>query len=110
MVVNKKKMEKFKVNCKNCGSDKIQLSLEKDGGYSNWTVMSDGKVAFKCHGCGKYGSTLDYERPNELSNFNVRCLKCDEIDNWDHSIQDVDENRGPTNITCKKCGNQQEQE
>lgn len=103
-------MEKFKVNCKNCvengvSSDKIQVSLESDSGYSNYTVMYDGKIAFKCVSCGKYGSTDEYDNPNEIKNFQVRCLKCDEVDNWEFTIQDVDEMGDPTCIYCPKCDN-----
>ena len=72
------KEEKFKINCISCGSDKIQTTLEGDNGYSDWTVMETGFVSFKCHGCGKFGSTDTFAKPNELSNFNVRCLKCED--------------------------------
>lgn len=100
------KEELFKINCKNCGSDKIQTTLEGDSGYSDWTVMDSGKIAFKCHGCGKYGSTYEYDKPNELSNFNIRCLKCDAVDEWDYWIANVDHNEDEvTHIECKKCGN-----
>ncbi len=99
------KEEKFKINCKSCGSDKIQTTLQGASGYSNYTVMEAGKVAFKCIGCGKYGSTDTFDKPNELSNFNIRCLKCDSVDNWDYNIQDVDHEGAETSMWCKSCGN-----
>lgn len=102
--------EKFKINCISCGSDKIQTTFEADSGYSNWTVMDCGFISFKCHGCGKFGTTDDYAKPNELSNFNIRCLKCDEENNWDYEIQDVDGEDDETHISCKKCGNNTIQE
>lgn len=107
--------EKFKINCKNClenkmQSDKIQTTLEGDSGYSNWTVIDSGKVAFKCHGCGKYGSSDEYDKPNELDNFTIRCLQCDTFDEVEYNIQDVDGEEEETNMTCKKCGNKLEED
>lgn len=98
--------EKFKINCKNCGSDKIQSTLEGDSGYSDYTVIDSGRIAFKCIGCGKYGSTDKYEIPNELSNFNIRCLKCDKVNYWDYWIRSVDYlDNEKTYIECKNCLN-----
>ena len=102
------KEEKFKINCISCGSDSIQTTLEGDSGYSDWTVMDSGFISFKCHECGKFGSTDSFAKPNELSNFNVRCLKCDEHNNWDYWIANVDHSDDEnTYIECKKCGNKQ---
>ncbi len=70
--------------------------------------MESGKVAFKCHGCGKFGSTDEYDKPNELSNFEVVCLMCDNYNqkdnNWAFIIGDVDGETQKTHIECKTCG------
>lgn len=92
------------IKCLNgaCIGGKIEVSLEKDSGYSNWTVMDSGFVEFKCHGCGKFGSTDSYKKPNEIENFEVSCNLCGSKE-WGESIQDVDEESEPTHIYCKKC-------
>lgn len=100
----------FEVKCKNhdCIGGRIETTLEDDSGYSNWTVMGSGKIAFKCHGCGKYGSTYEYDMPNEIDNFSVVCLECREYNqkdgNWSHIIGDVDGQEQRTHIECKTCG------
>lgn len=100
----------FRISCKNesCPGGRIETTLEDDSGYSNWTVMDSGKIAFKCHGCGKYGSTYEYDEPNELDNFKVICLNCSDYDqkdkNWGSHIGDVDGNVQRTFIECKTCG------
>lgn len=100
----------FRIRCKNeqCIGGRIETTLEDDSGYSNWTVMDSGKIAFKCHGCGKYGSTDEFEKPNELDNFEVICLNCPDYrqkdKNWDYSVGDVDGYEPQTHIDCKTCG------
>lgn len=100
----------FLIECENpnCPGGRIETTMEDDSGYSNWTVMDSGKIAFKCHGCGKYGSTDKYDNPNELSNFKVICLNCSEYnqkdENWDYNIGDVDGESERTYIQCKSCG------
>lgn len=100
----------FSVKCKNpdCIGGSIQTTLENDSGYSNYTVIDSGKVAFKCHGCGKYGSTYEYDSPNELKNFGIICLNCSEYDrdkeDWSFHIGDVDEETQKTHIECNRCG------
>lgn len=100
----------FRISCKNpvCIGGRIETTLEDDSGYSNWTVMDSGKVAFKCHGCGKYGSTYEYDEPNELDNFEVICLNCPDFrqkdENWSFGIGDVDGENISTHIECKTCG------
>lgn len=100
----------FEVRCINpqCIGGRIETTMEDDSGYSNWTVMDSGKIAFKCHGCGKYGSTDEYDQPNEMSNFEVICLECSEYrvkpNNFDYGIGDVDGDDVKTHITCKECG------
>jgi len=104
-------MLNFKVTCKNCKSDgKIQTTMESDSGYSNWTVMDNGYVEFKCHGCGKFASTDEYkDKPNnQPENFEVECNKCGSKE-WGYNIQDVDGEDEPTHILCKKCGAKESQ-
>lgn len=94
-----------KIECKNpnCVSGRIETTMTSDYGYSNWTVMDDGCVEFKCHGCGKFASTDTYKKPNEPDNFRVTCLRCGS-EKWEESIQDVDGNEPPTHIKCVDCG------
>jgi len=100
----------FKITCKNpqCIGGRIETTLEDDSGYSNWTVIDSGKIAFKCHGCGKYGSTYEYDTPNEIDNFEVICLQCGDYyqrdKNWDSHIGDVDNEVERSYIQCKSCG------
>lgn len=102
--------EGFEVSCKNqkCVGGKIEVQIDSDSGYSNWTVMESGKISFKCHGCGKYGSTDGYDKPNELDNFEVLCLECSSYqrkdNNWEYNIQDVDGEDQMSFIECKTCG------
>jgi len=93
------------IKCKNpqCIGGRIETTMEKDSGYSNWTVMDSGFIEFKCHGCGKFASTDTYKKPNEPEDFEVTCDQCGSKE-WDANIQDVDEEQKErTNIECKKC-------
>lgn len=102
-------MEKEKTNhtisCKNpdCIGGRIETTMEDDSGYSNWTVMDDGCIEFKCHGCGKFASTDTFKKPNEPDNFRITCNKCGS-EEWEGNIQDVDETSEETHIRCKNCG------
>lgn len=99
----------FTIKCLNpqCIGSRIQTSMTQDGGYSNWTVMSDGAVEFKCHGCGKFATTESYVTPNEPDNFQVTCDSCGS-NKWSPNIQDVDENQEePTNMECDQCHKKQ---
>jgi len=93
------------IKCKNpnCIGGRIETTMNGDSGYSNWTVMEDGYIEFKCHGCGKFASTDKYKTPNEPDNFEVMCNKCG-CKEWIAYIQDVDEELEETHIECKKCG------
>jgi hypothetical protein len=93
-----------KIECKNtnCIGGRLETTMVGDEGYSNWTVMDDGFIEFKCHGCGKFASTDTYKKPNEPENFEVICLKCNSKE-WEENIQDVDEEAEETNIECKNC-------
>jgi hypothetical protein len=95
----------FTIKCKNpqCVGGRIETTMEDDSGYSNWTVMDNGYVEFKCHGCGKFGSTDEYKKPNELNNFEVKCDRCGGTE-WTEHIGDVDNEDTPTHIECKGCG------
>lgn len=92
------------IKCLNpqCIGGRIETTMEGDNGYSNWTVMNSGFVEFKCHGCGKFGSTDTYKEPNEIKNFEVKCNLCSATE-WSAHIQDVDEENEPTHIECDKC-------
>lgn len=89
---------------KDCIGGRIETTMEGDSGYSNWTVLDIGFVEFKCHGCGKFGSTDSYkDKPNnQLSNFEVTCKKCGS-NKWEENIQDCDGEEEETNIECKDC-------
>jgi len=91
--------------CKNpnCIGGRIETTMCGDSGYSNWTVLSDGEIEFKCHGCGKFGSTCCYGNNNEIKNFLVRCLSCGS-EKWSSHIQDVDRDEEETHIVCDECG------
>lgn len=93
-----------KIEClnKDCIGGRIETTMERDSGYSNWTVMDSGFIEFKCHGCGKFASTDSYKKPNEPQNFKVTCLKCGS-NKWEENIQDVDGEEEKTNIECKDC-------
>lgn len=88
---------------KDCIGGRIETTMEGASGYSNWTVLDDGYVEFKCHGCGKFASTDTYKKPNEPENFLVTCNKCG-CTEWSENIQDVDCDEEKTNIECTKCG------
>lgn len=94
------------IRCLNpqCIGGRIETTLEGDSGYSNWTVMDSGFVEFKCHGCGKFGSTDKYknEGNNQLDNFEVKCNVCGSTE-WNEHIQDVDCEEEETCIICSKC-------
>lgn len=94
----------FTIKCLNpqCIGGEIEVSIEGDSGYSNWTVMDSGYVEFKCHGCGKFASTDTYKTPNEPENFEVTCDKCGSKE-WTENIQDVDEQEEDSNMECKGC-------
>ena len=98
----------FTIACKNpqCIGGRIEVSIFGDSGYSNWTVMDDGAVEFKCHGCGKFSSTDTYKKPNEPENFSVICDSCGS-EEWDSNIEDVDGELEKSNIECKKCHKKQ---
>lgn len=96
------------VKCLNpqCVGGRIETTMEGDSGYSSWTVLEDGFVEFKCHGCGKFGSTDKWKVPNELDNFEVTCNMCSSVE-WEEHIQHIQDEEGdtePTHIRCKKCG------
>lgn len=96
-------MHEIKCKNPNCIGGRIETTMEGDDGYSNWTVMSDGFIEFKCHGCGKFGSTDEFKDPNELDNFEVTCKNCHSHE-WGYEIKDVDGENPPTRIICKGCG------
>ena len=93
----------FDIKCKKCGGRKIQTTLERDIGYSNWTVKDFGYMEFKCW-CGRFGSTKS-KPANDIDNFEVICLECDST-NWDYEIGDVDGDIPNTRIFCKDCNNE----
>jgi len=99
--------ENHVVFCKNpdCIGGKIETTLSGDVGYSNWTVMEDGAISFKCHGCGKFGSTNVWKHGhnNQLQNFLVKCLGCGS-EKWSSFIQDVDCDGEKTHMSCDECG------
>lgn len=87
---------------KNCIGGRIETTMEPDYGYSNWTVLDSGFIEFKCHGCGKFGSTDKYKIPNEMNNFRVTCKSCGS-ESWSGNIQDVDGESEKTHIECNSC-------
>lgn len=98
----------FTIECKNtaCIGGGIEVSIFGDSGYSNYTVLDDGAVEFKCKGCGKFASTDTYKKPNEPENFSVSCDECGS-DKWSQNIQDVDEDSEQSNMECEKCHKKQ---
>ena len=101
-----KKLLNHTIKCLNpqCIGGRIETTLQADEGYSNWTVMDSGFIEFKCHGCGKFGSTDTYKDKgnNQLDNFEVKCNLCDST-KWSPNIQDVDGEDDTTNIECDNC-------
>ncbi len=95
------------IKCLNpvCIGGRIETTIESDSGYSNWTVLDSGFIEFKCHGCGKFGSTDPYKdkENNQLNNFEVRCNVCYSKE-WDSEIGDVDGESDKSHIQCKNCG------
>ena len=92
------------VRCKNqnCIGGRIETTMTGDEGYSNWTVMVDGELEIKCHGCGKFGTTDNYKKPNELNNFEIQCAGCGSHD-YSYYPQDADKDGETSHIECKKC-------
>lgn len=101
-------MDNFKVKC-NCGSEDIETTMENDGGYSNYTVMDDGYIEFKCKACGNFGSTDKEEKGgnNKLDQFTVTCISCGSTD-WSYTPGDVDGDESNV-ITCDKCNKEEKQ-
>lgn len=102
--------KKFIIKCLSCGSsNSIQTTMEKDSGYSNWTVLDSGYIEFKCHSCGAFGSTdSTKDKPNnKLALFEVKCTSCGSS-KWDYIIGDVDGEQ-KTHIECE-CGAEWEME
>ena len=90
------------VICKHCQSKNVQSTLDDWQGYSEYTILEDSKIEFKCKDCGKFGSSDDYKKPNNFDNFIVQC-KCGEENNYtivDTLNEDVEE----VHIKCNKCG------
>lgn len=108
--MNKDNITTFTIKClnPNCIGGRIETTFIGDSGYSNWTVLDDGFVEFKCHGCGKFASTDEYKKPNEPENFEVSCDNCGGLE-WSENIQDVDEDSEETNMECKSCHKKQYQ-
>lgn len=101
------KLLNHEITCKNtsCPGGEIQTTMAGDSGYSNYTVLDSGFIEFKCHGCGKFGSSNRYmnQPNNQLDNFEVTCMLCGSTE-WEANIQDVDEDQEEqTNIECENC-------
>lgn len=95
----------WKVKCLVCDkSDRIQTTMFGDSGYSNYTVLDDGAIEFKCNNCGTFGSTDNYkDKPNnKIDKFEVSCPNCART-KWSYHIQDVDEESEETHIYCENC-------
>lgn len=101
MIKNEGEKTVFTVYCNNpaCIGGRIETTMVKDEGYSNYTVMDSGKVAFKCTGCGKYAEA---DNAKDMENFDVVCDWCHTQEFTTH-IQDVDSEMEPTHIQCKMC-------
>ena len=95
----------FSISCKNkkCIGGKIDILLGRDEGYSNWTVMKNGYFSLKCHGCGKFGTTNKSVLPNELYNFDVVCLECEQKNKFNFYPGDIDGEIRP-HLICTNCG------
>ncbi len=97
-------MLNFEVICKKCQSKNVQSTLSDWEGYSEYTVLEDSKVEFKCKDCGTFGSSDSYQEEgnNQFDNFIVQC-RCGAEDNYtilDTLDDDVDE----VHIKCNECG------
>lgn len=99
-----KEIKRCDIRCENCGeTEKIEISIFADSGYSDYTVMDDGQFELKCVSCGKFGSTDEYKKEpaNEMKNFIVMCHNCRSAE-WDFSAGNVD-GYCDSEVTCKKC-------
>lgn len=99
--------EKFLIKCLFCGNEDqetFQTTMERDQGYSNYTVEETGFIEIKCIKCGTFMST-DYEKRNLGSNkkdsFEMICPKCNST-NTDFDCGDVD-CEDDQEITCNDC-------
>lgn len=98
-----KGVHRIKCLNKDCIGGRIETTMTGDFGYSNYTVMENGELEIKCHGCGKFASTDTFKEPNEMTNFKINCASCGSLD-WEYYPQDVDCDREESHIQCKKCG------
>lgn len=92
------------IKCNNCGeSEKIQISIFADSGYSDYTVEDSGQFELKCVSCGKFGSSDEYnkEPSNEMKNFTVMCHGCRGTE-WNFTAGNVDGDYD-SEVTCKNC-------
>ena len=95
-------MKNFEVICKNCKTKNVQTTLEDWEGYSEWTVLEDSRLEFKCGDCGKFGSSDRYKKPNEFENFIVQCY-CSAEDEYT-LLDTLDDDVKEVQIKCDKCG------
>ena len=92
----------FEVICKSCNSKNVQSTLSDWEGYSEYTVLDDSKIEFKCKDCGRFASSDEYKEPNDFKNFIVQC-RCGSEDSY--SIYDtLDDEVDEVHIRCSKCG------
>jgi hypothetical protein len=92
------------IKCENCGeTEKIQISVFADSGYSDYTVEDRGQFELKCVSCGKFGSSDEYKKEpsNEMKNFTVMCHGCRGIE-WEFSAGNVDGDVD-SEVNCKNC-------
>ena len=101
-------MNKFTVKCESCGNcdqREIQTTMEDWDGYSEYTVLEDGFIEFKCKKCGTFGSSHPEKKEgnNKIDLFKIRCNQCGGTKcEFEDSL-----NSGSMNITCEKCGCQE---
>lgn len=107
-------MRKFNIKCKFCGNeeqDKFQTTIKDWDGYSEYTVLEEGCVEFKCLKCGTFGSTDKYKggSNNKIDMFHITCNNCGSS-NWSY-INSLYKNKiFKPHIKCDKCGEKEEQE
>lgn len=95
-------MLNMEVICKVCNAKNVQSTLSDWDGYSEYTVLENSKIEFKCKDCGKFGSSDEYKQPNEFENFVVQCYCGAEND---YEVMDtLDDDVEEVHIKCNKCG------
>jgi len=105
-------MNNFRIKCKFCNNEdqtKFQTTMLDADGYSEYTILSEGFIEFKCLSCGTFGTTNEEQKEgsNKLNMFELTCNKCNSH-NWEYE----DSNLVPyeyCKIKCCDCNNEEKQ-